>query len=393
MKRLETARIRNVQSPVIPIVGEWTSQHLGTISLGQGIVHYAAPEQARFAAVAALDATADPTNVAVDRYASVRGINTLRAAIANKLNRENQIRLDRSVVIVTAGSNMGFFNAVLAIADVDDEIILLRPFYFNHDMAIELAGCRAVHVDTDENYQIDFEKLQAAVTERTRAIVTVSPCNPTGAVFDPESLTKVNQLCQAKGLYHISDEAYEYFHYSSEPHFSPASLTDSAEHTISLYTLSKAYGMAGWRMGYMAIPEHLEMAVKKIQDTNLVCPPIVNQVAAAAALHAGRAWCDERIAGFRGVRDLVLHELQKLGDRCTVPFPDGAFYVLAKLRTKAKDMELVETLIRDFGVAVLPGSTFGVTEGCSLRLAYGALEKDTVAEGVGRLVQGLDQLL
>ena len=101
----------------------------------------------------------------------------------------------------------------------------------------------------------------------------------------------------------------------------------------------------------------------------------------------------EQTAGFKGVRDLVLAELRKLGDRCEVPQPDGAFYVLARMQTGKTDMELVEALIRDFGIAVMPGSTFGVTDGCSLRVAYGALASDTVAEGMGRLVRGLDQLL
>ena len=143
----------------------------------------------------------------------------------------------------------------------------------------------------------------------------------------------------------------------------------------------------------MVIPTHLETAVKKIQDTNLVCPPVLNQIAAAAALGAGKTWVDEQTAGFKDVRDLVLDELRKLGDRCEVPQPDGAFYVLAKMQTNKSDMELVEALIREFGIAVMPGSTFGVTDGCSLRVAYGALASDTVAEGMGRLVRGLDQLL
>ena len=383
-----TARIQKVQSPVIPIVGEWTAQHPGTISLGQGVVHYAAPQAVGRAVAAAVQA--DPS---IDRYQSVRGISMLVERIQNKLRQENNLQLEDTAVVVTAGSNMGFLNAVLAIADVDDEIILLQPFYFNHEMAIDLAGCRAVRVDTDEEYQINLPKLEAAITPRTRAIVTVSPNNPTGAVYSHDVLRKVNKLCQARGIYHISDEAYEYFHYGSAAHFSPGSRTGAQQYTISLYTLSKAYGMAGWRMGYMVIPEHLEMAVKKIQDTNLVCPPILNQIAAATALDQGRDWCLERIAHFRDVRDMVLTELQTLGGRCRVPRPDGAFYALAQIDTQQTDMDLVERLIRDFGVAVLPGNTFGVQHGCWLRLAYGALEKDTVAQGVGRFVKGLRALL
>lgn len=383
-----TQRIQSVQSPVIPIVGEWTTAHPGTISLGQGVVHYAAPASVAKAVGAAVQS--DPS---IDRYNSVRGIESLVQRVGVKLLRENGLQLDEASIVITAGSNMGFMNAVLSIADVDDEIILLSPFYFNHEMAINLVGCRAIAVPTDEDYLIDLAAIESAISPRTRAVVTVSPNNPTGAVYSRESLAAVNRLCEARGLYHISDEAYEYFHYGTEPHFSAGSLPGAAKHTISLFTLSKAYGMAGWRMGYMALPKHLEPAVKKIQDTNLVCPPILNQIAATAALDEGAAWCQTQVAGFQSVRDMVLEQLSQLGERCRVPRPDGAFYVLAQFDTAHKDMDLVHQLIRDHGVAILPGETFGVQKSCSLRIAFGALEKDTVAQGMGRLVTGLQAIL
>lgn len=377
-----------VQSPMIPIVGQWVADCPGTISLGQGVVHYPPPpEVARAVADAA-------SKVRANRYGLVAGIDELLEAAQGKLLSENGIVVDRQRrVFVTAGSNMGFLNAVLAIADPEDEIVLLRPYYFNHEMAIEIAGCRPVVVDTDANYQLDVPPVERAITPRTRAVVTVSPNNPTGAVYPQAALTAVNRLCRDKGVYHISDEAYETFVYGDDPHFSPASLPESAQHTISLFSLSKAYGMAGWRTGYMAIPAQLESAVQKVQDTNLVCPPIVNQIAAAAALGVGSDWCRAQSASFREVRDIVLNELAALGERCVVPRPDGAFYVLAQLDMKRTDAELVERLIREFGVAVMGGRTFGVNHGCSVRIAYGALDRDTVAEGMGRLVRGLRRLL
>ncbi|MBD16477.1 MAG: aspartate aminotransferase [Planctomycetaceae bacterium] len=379
----------DVQAPMIPIVGEWVAQHPGAISLGQGVVHYPPPP-----AVAANIADAVDKNPRVNQYGLVRGLDDLQAVIREKVTAENGMDLGGGQsIVVTAGANMGFLNAVLAIADVDDEIILLSPYYFNHEMAIDIAGCRPVIVPTDEQYQIDIGAIEAAFTPRTRAVVTISPNNPTGAVYPQESLTAVNQLCGQRGIYHISDEAYEYFVYRGTRHFSSGSLADSHDHTISLYSLSKAYGMAGWRMGYMVVPSQLETAIKKIQDTNLICPPIVSQLAALAALNVGSAWVREQVASFREVRELVLAELGSLGDRCQVPQPDGAFYALVKVKTTLDDMTLVESLIRDFGVAVMPGNTFGVSAGCSLRIAYGALEPQSVAEGMGRLVRGLERLL
>ncbi|MGC4121941.1 MAG: aminotransferase class I/II-fold pyridoxal phosphate-dependent enzyme [Myxococcales bacterium] len=260
---------------------------------------------------------------------------------------------------------------MLAVADPGDEVILFAPYYFNHEMAIDIAGCKTVVVPTDDAYQPRLDALAAAITPRTRAVVTVSPNNPTGAVYPEATLRAVNALCKQRGIYHVADEAYEYFTYGEARHFSPASIPGSEAHTIGLWSLSKAFGMAGWRVGYMLIPAHLEESVKKIQDTNLICPPALNQIAATAALGAGRDWCRQQTGAFPRVRELVLHELSTLGDRVRVPDPGGAFYAPMRVHTARRDMDLVEALIRDHGVAVMPGSTFGVAEGCSLRVAYG----------------------
>lgn len=382
-------RMLRVQSPVIPIVGEMVKKHPGTISLGQGVVHYGPP---RSVAQAAADAILNDPRV--HRYGLTFGIDALLDAIRAKLEKENGVHVgENRRIAVTSGSNMAFLNAVLAIADPGDEIVLLSPFYFNHEMAIDIAGCRAVIVPTDAEYQPDLPAVEAAITARTRAVVTISPNNPTGAVYSAADLTAINELCRRRGIYHVADEAYEYFTYAPAKHFSPPSIPGSEGYTFGLYSLSKAFGMAGWRVGYMVMPAHLEEAVKKIQDTNLICPTLASQLAAVAALAAGRSWCQTQIAPFGAVRDLVLSELQKLGDRIHVPTPGGAFYALMRLNTTRKDMDLVETLIRQFGVAVMPGSTFGPKEGCYLRVAFGALDQGTVAEGMGRLARGLKSLL
>src|SRR6185369_4150103 len=121
------------------------------------------------------------------------------------------------------GGNLAFMNAVLAITDPGDEIILQAPYYFNHEMAIAMAGCRAVLVSTDENYQLQPDVICRAITPKTKAVVTVSPNNPTGAVYPQKALTQVNKICADAGIYHISDEAYESFTYDGAEHFSPAS--------------------------------------------------------------------------------------------------------------------------------------------------------------------------
>lgn len=379
-----SARMRAVQAPVIPIIGELIRATPGTISLGQGIVSYGPPR-------AALDAAAAFGGTLEDhRYGPVEGLPVLLDVLGEKLARENGIDVARDRrVIVTAGGNMAFLNAVLAIADPGDEIILSTPFYFNHDMAIVMAGCRTVAVPTDDQYQLQPDAIRAAITPRTRAVVTVSPNNPSGAVYDEARLREVNAICRTHGLYHVNDEAYEYFLYDGTPHFSPGAMDEGRGHTISLYSLSKAYGFASWRIGYMVAPAALFEAINKIQDTNLICPAHVSQVAAAAALRVGRAHSAPHAAALAEVRDLVRRELDTLGDLVITPPSAGAFYFLLKVRTPLDAFALAERLILEHRVAAIPGSAFGLTDGCYLRVSYGALDRSSVAEGVSRLVQGI----
>ncbi len=391
-------RMRLVQSPVIPVVGELIRRHPGTISLGQGVVHFGPPPQAieRAAALLAHDAN--------HKYQAVDGTAELQRLLAAKLRDENGIAVAEagvpafgdgatSRIVVTAGGNMAFFNALLAIADAGDEIILQSPYYFNHEMAVAMLGCQSIIVPTTDEYQLDVAAIARAITPRTRAVVTVSPNNPTGAVYPEAALREASALCRRHNVYHIHDEAYEYFVYDGARHYSPGSLPQSGEHTISLYSLSKAYGFAAWRIGYMVIPERLLPAVKKAQDTILICPPVISQEAACGALSAGAEYCRAQIAGLARVRHLVLEELAALGALCHVPSARGAFYFLIRLDTPLEPMAVVERLVREHGVAAIPGTTFGIDRGCTLRIAYGALEAQTVAEGMGRLVRGLKAIV
>src|SRR5262245_1510149 len=376
-------RMEAVQSPIIPIVGEWIRQTPGPISLGQGTVAYGPPPQA-------LDAIApflcDPQE---HRYGPVEGLPELVEALARKLKTENRLDLNGTRIFVTAGGNLAFMNAVLAIADPGDEIVLQTPYYFNHEMAIVMASCRPVTVSTDDRYQLRLDAIRGAITPRTRAVVTISPNNPSGAVYSDDDLRSVNALCAERGLYHIVDGVYEYFTYEPALHTSIGSVPGAGAHTISIYSLSKAYGFASWRVGCMVMPEKLALAVNKIQDTLLICAPHISQAAAIGALRAGRAYCDCHVATLAGVRGRVLERLTAIGDLCDVPTAAGAFYCLLRIHTTMDAMTLAERLIREHRVATVPGTTFGLADGCYLRVSYGALAADTVDEGVGRLVEGL----
>jgi aspartate/methionine/tyrosine aminotransferase len=380
----QSRRLAAVQAPVIPIVGRWIAETPGAISLGQGIVSYSPPAEV-------VDAIRRFGGAAADhRYGPVEGLAPLVDAIASKLAAENGIRIrPASRVLVTAGGNQAFMNAVLAVTDPGDEVILPVPYYFNHEMAVVMAGARAVGVPTGGDYQLDVQAIADAITPRTRAVVTVSPNNPTGAVYPEAALRAVNALCRDRHVFHVHDEAYEYFTYGTARHFSPGSIEGAASHTISLYSLSKAYGMASWRVGYMVVPETLAEAVHKIQDTLLICPPAASQHGALAALAVGRAYPAGHLPALDAMRRAIFDALSRADLPCEVAPVSGAFYYLVRVHTRLDAMELAERLIRQHRVAAIPGSAFADPSGCSIRISYGALAHETLAEGIERLVAGL----
>lgn len=379
--------MESIQTPVIPVVADLIAQTPGTISLGQGVVFYGPPRSA-FEHLKHLD-----ESNGIHKYGDTSGIAPLRESIRNKLLNDNCIDTSAgSRIVVTAGSNMAFLNALFAITNPGDEIILIAPYYFNHEMAIRMLSCNPVLVPSDINYYPRLDDIRNAITSRTRAIVTISPNNPSGVVYPETLLTDINKICQDNGIYHISDEAYEYFTYDNAMHYSPGSIKNAGEHTISLYSMSKAYGFAHWRIGYMVIPDHLINAIYKAQDTNLICPPIASQYAALGALEVGKKYCLENLDIIKEVRTIMLSYLDDIKSFCRVSNGMGAFYFLINIDTEIKDMDIVEQLIRNHKVAVLPGATFGL-KGCSLRIAYGALDKNNALEGIKRLTNGLKDII
>lgn len=383
-------RLQYTQTPVIPVVGDLIRRTPGTLSLGQGVVHYGPPDAVK----EHIDRFwKDPSS---HKYKAVQGEPFLLDLIQKKLAQENRLPAGPGTgrtIIVTAGANMAFMNALLAVADPGDELVLLRPYYFNHEMAVTIAGCKPVVVDTDENFLPRPDLIEAAITPRTRAVVTISPNNPTGAVYPEEPLRAINQLCRNYGIHHIHDEAYEYFLYDGARHFSPGSIPEGKETTISIFSLSKAYGFASWRIGYMVAPESLLEPIRKIQDTQLICPPLISQYAAAGALTAGKGYCKEGLQSIATSREIVLRKLGELPSSCVVPYAAGAFYFLVRIDTEQRSMALVERLIREHKVAALPGSTFGLDEPRALRLAYGALKPENAEEAMDRFVRGMKSIL
>jgi aspartate/methionine/tyrosine aminotransferase len=413
------ARLSAVLKPVIPELGALVRATPGTLSLAQGMVGWGPPEGVLAAVAAAcpdvpgkqsVAAAADPSR---DAYGPAQGDPELLAALASSLQQHHGIDLHGADLWVTAGSNMAF-NAIAQVLCDDppaepSEVILPLPWYFNHVMAVQLAGGRPVAVEA--GLVPDPERLSAAITPRTRAIVTVSPNNPSGVVMPRPVLEAINRLCARHGLLHISDEAYGQFVYGAEPHWSPGSLAGAAAHTVTLQSLSKAYGMAGWRLGFMAAPAAFTAALAKVQDTVLICPPRLMQRAAVAALAAGPAWCSPRIAALAARRQQLLAAVaaaraEGLPLRLLAE-PDGAFYGLLALEASAAGSlsgeELMRRLVLEHRVAAVCGESFGLPahgeladaggQGPTLRLSYGLLDAGELQEALRRLFKGIRALL
>ena len=380
-------RMKNVCEPIIPIISELSKKNKDVISLAQGVVGYPPPKSLE----------KDINNFFQDannhKYSLVQGNNHLLDAISNKLSRKNNIQAENYSVFVTAGSNMAFHSVILSICDPGDEIILLAPYYFNHEMAIRMANCKPVSVPTNEIFHIDIDAIEKAISKKTRAIVTISPNNPTGGVYCDVSLTKVNQICKENGIFHISDEAYEDFVYEDKKCFSPGSIENANTHTISLFSLSKSYGFAGWRIGYAVIPKILEKDMKKIQDTILICPPTISQYAAAYILNNGQSYVEEKKQALLDNRKIFMEKIADVKALKKTPIAEGAFYIFIELDSNLNDDNLAISLIEEHKVATIPGSAFGTSGSCYLRLSYGALSKDQAFNGMERLCSGLNSIL
>ena len=381
-------RVRCVQTPIIPTITQLAREHTGTISLGQGVAYYGPPKQAYDEIDKHLHS--DKFNA----YGPVEGIPELTEVLAKKLLNRNHLSINQqNKIFVTAGSNMAFSSLMMALTDPDDEIILLTPYYFNHEMAVRLANARPVLVPTLENFHPNMERIQKAITPKTRAIVTVSPNNPTGAVYTKQELTDINHLCATHGIYHISDEAYEDFVFDSHTHFSAASLPDCEAHTISLYSLSKAFGFAGWRVGYMVIPETLFSSLRKVQDTILISPTIISQYAAIGAHLAPYSYILDNLNEIKKSRLICIDKLNQTNVLKQPAISEGAFYLFINLDTNKEDLTIAQQLIQKFQVATIPGSAFEADGGSYLRISYGALTSETVTQGMDQLITGLETLV
>lgn len=307
-------------------------------------------------------------------YSENAGIPELRRAVIEKLGSFNGIRADISQVLVTVGAIEGLFAALLAVIDPGDEVILPSPTYSTHIDQVAIASGIPVTVPSveEEGFALDVEGIRRAITKRTRAILYCSPCNPTGTVYSREQLRQLAEVALDHGLTVITDEAYEYFTYDGNEHFSIASIPEMRKNAISCYTFTKTYAMTGWRVGYLHADEAMIPQINKAHVPCAICAPVVSQHAALAALTGPQ----ECVAVFREhylvARDLMCDRLDRLSSALGYQRPGGSYLMFPRiLLEEGRDSSaFCRKLLREAGVSATPGSAFGPTGEGHMRLSF-----------------------
>jgi len=378
-----------VVPPIVPEIQALAAAHPGTVSLAQGMVWFTPPAELVHAALSA----SEPDDA---RYGSVFGDPDLLETYARRLaalHGYDAEDLDGRLA-ATAGANMAFLQAVLAITSPGDRVVLREPYYFNHEMAVRIAGLDPVVVPGTGSEDDQVAALSGAIDDRTRAVVTVSPNNPTGDVMSASLVGRINGLARDAGLFHISDEAYDELVFDGAAHHAPAAVPGAKDHTIALYSLSKSFGFAGWRLGFAVLPRALAADFRKVQDTNLICPTRVTQRLATRLLQDWDAPRRTLIAGLGAQRRRLADALASMGVAVTAAAGGGALYLWVPVPGAHDGDRVCRELVTRFGVATLPGSAFARpgTFGNHIRISFGGVTGAAFDEALGRLVDGLAQL-
>ncbi len=347
------ARVGVFTESVIREMTRLVLEHDG-VNLAQGFPDFPAPAELLAAAARAL---ADGHN----QYAITWGAPRLRRALAAKARWFNGVEADpERNITVTCGATEAMMATMLATVNPGDEVIVFEPFYENYGPDAKLSGAvpRFVRLRLEPGFPFDPEELASAITPRTRAIIINTPHNPTGKVFTRSELETVAALCRRHDLLAITDEVYEHILYDGGTHVSLASLPGMAERTVIVNSISKSYSVTGWRVGWTIAPDAIADGIRKVHDFLTVGAPAPLQEAAVTALEFPRDYYARLAAMYQHKRDMLLEILQAAGLTCLVPA--GAYYIMCDISPLGyeDDYEFTMHLIKDLGVAPVPGSSF-----------------------------------
>jgi aspartate/methionine/tyrosine aminotransferase len=342
------------------VIREMTRQAMmyGAVNLAQGFPDFAAPAEIKKAAQEAVAAD-------VNQYAITWGAKSLRNAIARQMQEWQGIPVDpEKEITVCCGSTEAMISTLLAVCNTGDEVVIFEPFYENYGPDSVLSGAKPKFVKlrppTDERgeWTFDEKELRQAFDGHTKAIILNTPNNPTGKVFTRAELELIRDLCLEFDVLAITDEIYEHILYDGTEHISMASLDGMRDRTVTINGMSKTYSVTGWRVGWAVAPEPITNAIRKVHDFLTVGAPAPLQEAGASALSMPEDYYAKLAEGYRVRRDHLMPALTAAGFRCFRP--RGAYYVMTDISGFGfkDDVEFTRYLVKDIGVAAVPGSSF-----------------------------------
>ncbi|KAK8581246.1 hypothetical protein V6N13_144285 [Hibiscus sabdariffa] len=379
-------RVVETEMPVMVQIQQLIRGAKNAVSLAQGVVYWKPPKQA-------LDKVKELVEEpSVSCYGADEGLPELREALIRKLRQENN--LQKSSVMVTAGANQAFVNLVLTLCDAGDSVVMFAPYYFNAYMSFQMTGVTKILVgpgDTKTLYP-DADWLEKTLLETKpvpKLVTVVNPGNPSGTYIPEPLLKRISDICKNAGCWLVVDNTYEYFMYDGLKHSCL-----EGNHIINIFSFSKAYGMMGWRVGYIAYPtevEGLATQLLKVQDNIPICASLISQRLALHSLEVGPEWVHERVKDLVKNREIVIEALSPLGEGA-VQGGEGAIYLWATLpEIYADDFKVVHWLAHRHGVVVIPGCACGSPG--HLRISFGGLMENDCRAAAERLKKGLEELV
>lgn len=358
------------------------------IGLGAGEPDFDTPEHIKAAAIKAIES-------GFTKYTAVDGTASLKKAIIAKFKRDNNLDYQANQILVSSGGKQSFFNLALAFLNKGDEVIIPAPYWVSYPDMVLIADATPVCIECpqSQNYKITAAQLDAAITPKTKLLVLNSPSNPTGMVYTKEELLALaDVLRKHPHVWVATDDMYEHIIWTAEPFVNIVTVApDLYDRALVLNGVSKAYAMTGWRIGYAAGPAKVIGAMKNVQSQSTSNPASISQVAAEAALNGDQDVLKPMVAAFKERHDYVVAALNEIeGVSCSAA--DGAFYAfanvegaIAKMGLK-NDLEFSEVLLNTVGVAVVPGSAFGLDG--HMRISYATSPK-VLEDAIARIKKAI----
>ena len=397
MTRALSTKTENIAASLTVAIDTLAKQMIAdgkdVVSLGAGEPDFPTPTPIQ-------DAACEAIRTGKTRYTAPVGILEVRKAVAEKLKKENGIDYAPEQIIMTSGAKHAVFNALAALVNPGDEVIIPAPYWVTYPELVKWLGGKPVFVQAgiENDFKITAKQLSEACTDKTKAILLNNPCNPTGSVYSREELASLAKVIVEKDIYCISDEVYEYFTYSGS-FVSAAAFDGMPERTIVVNGFSKSYCMTGWRIGYDAAPAPIAKIIGKIQGQATHHPSNVAQYAALAALQMGKASTESMCTAFKKRRDFMVERMSAiLGE--SVKAPAGAFYLflpVSKLYGKTTpegtkiegSIDFCKFLLESEGLAIVPGAAFG--DDTCVRFSYAASD-ESLAKACERFERGVKSL-